>query len=243
MTSQLALFLTLVVLHTAQARTWTDSTGTRSFEAEFISRTESEITLEKPDGQSTTFPIERLHASDQAYLKEHHPLDSELGTMKGNAYGPLNFGDNKDLAERKLFACPLVKTDVAKELMGRTGLNGIFETVSEVGGLKCQLYFHWDGGFLQEVTLRSPALQESDYLTTLKPCWSAWVELCTQMFGQPISHTAYPKFEKLETGAMIASHLWHNDEGNSILLGTGLNHEGYNVSVRFTNEHIKPVAQ
>ena len=237
----LLLSASLLALQTAQSRNWKDSTGTRSFEAEFISRTDTEVTLERTNGQTTTFPIDRLHETDQAYLKENHPLDSDLGKMRGTAYGPLSYGDNKELAERKLFSCPLVRTDVAKELMGRTGLNGIFETNSEVGGLKCQLYFDWNGDILQEVTLRTRAHEESSYLIDLKPCWSAWIELCTQMYGQPVSHTPFPKSEKLEKGGMIASHLWHTKDGHSVLLGTGLNHEGYNVSVRFTKERIKPV--
>ena len=62
-------------------RTWTDKTG-RKLEAEWVSENATEVTLAKPNGETFTYPIAKLSAEDQAFLKSHHgrPTTSPVGT-------------------------------------------------------------------------------------------------------------------------------------------------------------------
>lgn len=54
----------------AFARTWTDSTGKRTVEAEFVDFKDGKVQLKKEDGKTVTIHMERLSGADQKYVKE-----------------------------------------------------------------------------------------------------------------------------------------------------------------------------
>jgi hypothetical protein len=53
----------------AEARTWTDSTGKFSVDAELVGYKEGKVQLRKPNGNLIAVPLARLSERDQAYLK------------------------------------------------------------------------------------------------------------------------------------------------------------------------------
>lgn len=53
----------------AVARTWTDSTGTHTLEAEFVDFKDGKVNLKKEDSKTVAIPIERLSESDQEFVK------------------------------------------------------------------------------------------------------------------------------------------------------------------------------
>ena len=53
----------------ASARTWTDSTGNHTVEAEFVDLKDGKVRLKKEDGKTITIPIERLSEADQEFVK------------------------------------------------------------------------------------------------------------------------------------------------------------------------------
>lgn len=53
-----------------EARPWTDSTGKRTTEADFVSLVDGKVTLKKPDGKTVTLALEKLSAADQKLAKE-----------------------------------------------------------------------------------------------------------------------------------------------------------------------------
>ena len=62
------------------ARTWTSSDG-KPLEAEFISATETEITLKRDsDGKTFTIPLSKLSDSDQEFAKEQESAPEESAT-------------------------------------------------------------------------------------------------------------------------------------------------------------------
>lgn len=228
-------------------RTWKNAEGNKSFEAEFISRNNKIITVRRKGGQIQTFPIQMLHESDQIFLEVNHPLKPESPEKQeeetGDAFGPLRFGDNRSEVEKKLLASPIVKTKVEETLFGRTGLNGVFETTETIGGLPCFLYFDWNSsGKLREVTLRTKEIGESSYNGKLHSTWEELVSLLNKLYGKPLAAGIYPSKTDLQEGLMMGSHLWRTNDGHSILLGTGQERAGYNVSARFTTERINPIA-
>lgn len=54
----------------ADVRTWTDSSGTYTVEAEFVEESGGSVHLRKSDGRVISLPLERLSTVDQAYVQE-----------------------------------------------------------------------------------------------------------------------------------------------------------------------------
>lgn len=70
--SAVRTLFTLLVLccAAADARPWTDSTGKRTVEAEFVSLVDGKVTLKKADGKTVTMALDKLSAADQKVAKE-----------------------------------------------------------------------------------------------------------------------------------------------------------------------------
>jgi formylglycine-generating enzyme required for sulfatase activity len=52
-----------------QVRTWTDSTGTYTIEAEFLDFKDGKVRLRKPDGKQITLPIGKLSDADRRFVE------------------------------------------------------------------------------------------------------------------------------------------------------------------------------
>lgn len=66
----LAVAILLTICLSLHARPWTDSTGKRTVEAEFVSLADGKVTLKKTDGKTVTMALEKLSAADQKVAKE-----------------------------------------------------------------------------------------------------------------------------------------------------------------------------
>ena len=228
----------------ADGRSWKNTDGTKSIQADFLSRDANSVTLRRSDGRVLTISIDKLHPGEKTFLDTNHPFQpSEVDEEpEGDAFGPLRFGDTRAEVEEKLSKSSIVKTDIDSGLFGRTGLNGVFETTETIGGLHCFLYFEWThSGTLQEVTLRTKALDASSYRHKLEATWSDLIMLLNKLYGNPVSKAPFPERKELQDGLMLASHLWRTSDGFSVLLGPGQEQSNYNVSVRFTTKRIQPV--
>ncbi len=241
------LFLTLItMLPAGEIRMWTSSDGAKTFSAEYLSRTQTEVTLLRRDGKKLTIAINILHPEDLRWLNLNYPVSKEgKGEEMPDAnavFDTLKFGDNRQTVSAKLSASRIVETGVAGTFQGRTGLNGIYRTKHKIGGLLCFLFFDWnDSGNLIEVTLQTESQMAGDYLQVLKPCWEECIPLITSIHGNPSQKTGMPSADRLEEGQMLASHLWKLDQGGTVMLGTAREGMGYQVVVRFTKERIEPV--
>ena len=240
------LLLLLVGSPLLEARLWRSADGKKSFEADFISTDQKQITLKKGRG-IVTFDIAKLHVEDQAWLRKNHPLEKDDGKNhspppKGAAFGSLEFGDTRADVIKKLKESPIVESSAAEVMVARIGLNGTYRTKETLGGLHCYLFFDWTkNGRLREVSLRSKALEASSYEGSLQSNWKQLIDLLSQLHGKPAQNGIYPDSADLQDGLILCSHLWHSSEGHSILLGTGQEGQKYSVVVRITSENIKPV--
>ncbi|GHC66061.1 hypothetical protein GCM10007100_37340 [Roseibacillus persicicus] len=239
----LSLFASFSVA-SAEMRPWKSSDGSKTLQANFLSRDETSVTLRRSDGRVLTFSIDKLHKDEQTFLEENHPYQTPEGAKEpeGDAFGPLKFGDTRNEVEAKLLDSSLVKSNIEAGLFGRTGLNGVFETTETIGGLPCFLYFDWtNSGGLQEVTLRTKDLGAMAYTSKLQATWNELINLLNKLYGKPLSVSPYPEQKELQDGLMLASHLWRTNDGHSVLLGTSQAQSNYTVSVRFTTKRIQPV--
>jgi len=162
---------------------------------------------------------------------------------KSAVFDQLVFGDSRDKVIAKLKASQFVELTLDETFLGRTGLNGVFRTRKQIGGLDASLFFDWtEGGLLKEVTIQTATVPEGDYQTRLEPSWKEFVILLTTLYGKPAQHGALPRAEALADGSFRPSHLWSLEAGGSALLGTARDGEKFQLVVRFTQKIIKPVA-
>ena len=176
----------------AEAYTWVAKDG-RTILADFVSRDDDSVKVKKADGTFVSIPFDMLAASSIEHLNQKHPLIGEKEVI-GNAFGPLNFGDNRDIVEEKLLASKLVTTKTDKNLFGRVGLNGIFETAVPLSNLPCFLYFDWDeNNNLNEITIRTTDIDGAEYDGKLQATWSETIDTLKKLYGKPLSNSPMPK--------------------------------------------------
>ena len=202
--------------------------GKKSFQADYISHDGTRVTLKRKDGRILTFQITKLHQDDQAWLLKTHPLKKKTAAEKvrevpkGAAFDTLKFGDTRKEVEKKLKASPAVVSNVEDTYLHRLGLNGSYRTKATIGGLHCFLFFDWTkSGHLREVTLRSKPLPESFYGGRIESSWREMINLLNTLHGQPKQNADFPKSSDLVDGSILGSHLWHTEDGHSVILGHG----------------------
>ncbi|MFM1559484.1 MAG: SHD1 domain-containing protein [Roseibacillus sp.] len=245
MRSLLLLWLLTTLAAPAAMRNWRNTTGTKSFKAEFLTSDGARVTLKRVDGRIITISVAKLHENDRAWVRNNvapKDLAADAPPPKGAAFDQLEFGDDRNTVEAKLQASKLVSAALDETLFGRTGLNGVFKTTRTIGGLHCYLFFDWSkAGGLREVTLQTQPVSKGRYITSLRGNWAELIDLLNKLHGRPVQAAGFPDADELQDGAILGSHLWYTEEGHSVILGTGQEGRGYNVVVRITSELIRPV--
>jgi hypothetical protein len=229
-----------VLLH-AESRSWRSANGNQSFRAEFISSDGSSVLLRKPDRKTVTVALNNLHSSDRDWVRQYLKRNQAKpeARITGDCFDTLTYGDGRAAVEKKLRDSPVVSKTLDEQLIGRTGLNGIYHT--SVAGEEYQLFFEWsDDDELREVTLRGKSASSVEYAKGLRKQWQGLVSSLTSSHGSPVQATGYPPAEDLTVGQLLGSHLWHTENGHSILLCTGQEKGEYLVAVRFAANKIPP---
>jgi hypothetical protein len=79
----LAVVITLAVcIPMVSGRTWTDSTGKHTTEAEFVKYTDGKVQLKKDDGSVVSIPIQELSEADQEYVRLRKKASEESASTK-----------------------------------------------------------------------------------------------------------------------------------------------------------------
>jgi hypothetical protein len=245
----LALLSTLPGKVRAEPRHWKNSDGSQSFTGEYVSHTTTKVTIRRADGKIFTLDLDRLNDADKIWLTGKPTDSATTGDEPPAAQDPkavfdnLCLGDKREMVTKKLKESKLVEATMDDVLMGRVGLNGIYRTRKQIGGLHCELYFDWTGAdTLKEISLQTQAVPKNVYVNRLKGTWEELAELLTVLHGKPIQAGAFPGPASLQKGVLVPSHLWKLPHGGSALLGTSLEGETVMIVVRFTSQNIRPVA-
>jgi hypothetical protein len=227
----------------AEIRSWRSADGVKSLQGQFVKRDAASVTILRNDHRELIIPLDKIHKDDRAWLDENHPLPPEAPPpVTHYVYDNLEFGDTRAEVMDKLRNSKLVKATLPETLMGRTGLNGAYQTNHQVGGMDASLYFDWDDdGRLKEVTLQTSPLSGDSLEVRLKPCWEELIKLLTTLHGKPINAHDKLDIASVSEESMSATHLWKMDGGGTAMLGAARQKEGYQIAVRFTAEDIKPV--
>ena len=249
--SCLALLAAVAGQTRAESRDWKSADGSQSFTGEYVSHTNTKVTIRRADGKVFTLDLDRLNDADKIWLTgkpaesaaadagEEAPAESDPKAV----FDTLCLGDKREVVTKKLKESKLVESTMDEVLMGRVGLNGIYRTRKQIGGLHCELYFDWTGtDTLKEVSLQTQAVPKNLYVNRLKATWEELAELLTTLHGKPIQAGAFPGPESLQKGVLVPSHLWKLPNGGSALLGTSLEGDTVMLVVRCTTQKIRPVA-
>ncbi len=245
----LALLATAILPLSAESRAWKNADGSQSFTGEYVSHTDSKVKIRRADGKIFTLELHRLNEADKIWLtgKPVEPESSQeekpAATDPKAVFDTLCLGDKRDVVTKKLKASTMVESTMDDVLMGRVGLNGVFRTRKQIGGLHCELYFDWTGAdTLKEISLQTQAVPKNVYVNRLKATWEELAELLTVLHGKPVQEGAFPRPDTLQKGVLVPSHLWTLPNGGSALLGTSLEGDTCMIVVRFTTQKIRPVA-
>ena len=239
--------LATVISASAATRTWRSVDGTKSFEAEFVSREGKTITVRQTTGKEISFDLSKLHADDQKWINLYHPTDtskkSNLEETTG-VFDQLEFGDTRAKVSEKLKQSQLVegKAIEESELFGHGALNGVYKTRQKIGDLHASLHFTWsDDGKLTEISLQTDPLSAISYEDSLKLCWDDLILLLSDLHGAPVQSAPYPSRADVPQDAIIGSHIWKLEKGGTAMLGTAKISDKYIVVVRFSEKTVEEI--
>ncbi len=228
-------------LASAESRPWKSADGVRSVQGNFVKRDATSVTIRTAAGKELVIQLTMLHADETKWLDQCHPLGGPAADPTA-FFDNLTFKDTRESTLAKLKVSKIVEMTVDETFIGRSGLNGIFQTRKKIGTLSGFLYFDWNGGGkLKELTLQTETRPDSAYKTELEPSWRELVELLSSLYGKPVQDGPMPKLETLTPGTFAPSHLWKLDTGGSALLGTAREGNLYQLVVRFTQTKVQPV--
>lgn len=235
----------LAISHLCNAgefRSWSNPDRTKTFEAEFVSRKDQQITLRLKDSKEITFSIDKLHQEDLVWLEENHSLTPKPEVVDENIdpltiFTELELGDTRKIVAEKLARSKTFKASLGSTYFARTGLNGIYHSRDKIADLTCYLFFDWnDENELIEITLQTEDQSLESYQRAIKPCWEKLCQSIGKLYGQPRQALKIPVPSELEKDQMLASHLWSIENKGSLLLGTSRMDESYQAVVRLTKE-------
>ena len=117
----------------AQSRTWTDSTGRYTVEAEFVSVAGGQVTLKKTDGQEITLPLDRLSAADREFVKTREGGTAAGSVARGRLKGPIL---SQVVIEKWTLEPPTIEFTAEVDLLGDAEVAELWGTVDTPEGGK-----------------------------------------------------------------------------------------------------------
>ena len=163
--------------------------------------------------------------------------------INAGVYEELQYGDSKQEVTDKLMACNRVENTVPETMFARVGLNGTFKIKKDLHGINFSLFFDWnESGKLKVITLRSDAIEQKEFTSTLSEVFKSAHLLLTEAYGPPVMANPMPSSNKIEDGEALKSHLWHVN-GGTLLMGVAKDQGKLHLSIRFLEQHIDPVAK
>ncbi len=164
-------------------------------------------------------------------------------SLSAGVYEDLEYGDTKQEVTDKLMACTRVENTVPKTMFGRVGLNGTFRIKKDLNGVNFALFFDWnENQELNEITLRSDAIDQSQFNSTLRQAFKRANRLITEVYGPAVMTNPMPNSDQIDDGTILNSHLWHVGDG-TLLMGIAKEQGKLHLSIRFLEKHIDPVPQ
>ncbi len=228
----------------AAPRSWKSADGQRSVKGELVTRNAITVTIRRSaDFREVTIPLDQLSLEDRAWLNTNRPLPgtAPVPALPKLTFTPLiTFGESRTQVLAKLKTNKEFKATIAETLMGRTGLNGVYSTHEKIGGLDASLYFDWDeSGNLKEITIQTSPYPTSDLNKRILPCWTTFIALLTNQFGEPIKAQKELDLTSIQDGSLSSTHVWEVKGSGVAMLGAARDGNRYLIAVRFTTQGLR----
>lgn len=215
-----ALLILSAVSSSAEVNVWRSADGSRVMEAELVSLEGDTVTMKDKYGKDLVFTLDKLAAEDQARVrKEAESLKPKPHAFpKLEAFEVFQLGADIDQTAAAVKRVPGIGGGLPKELLGRTGLNGVYSF--RAGGVDWSLYFGFDASeSLTEVSLYGPEVDVGSP-GGLRPHAEAIRPMLRALAGQPLQSRPPPPAETLAEGAAYFSESWGGN-GRYYHLGVG----------------------
>lgn len=227
-------------------RVWKSADGSKSIQAAFVSLDGQTVTMRLPGGQKTSFALDKLSPSDQNEIRAlaaksgsggGAPVASDGG--KFTAFDAFTLGSTIDQTTAAVKTVQGAKSGIAEQLMGRTGLNGIYSI--EAGGLSWNYFFGFSAlETLTDVSLHGPEVDQAsaakveEHAARIRP-------LLTAVAGEPLTASPFVKADKLGEGKIEFAEVYEHGS-KFYLLGIGKLDGKVCCVVRCTGEVPKTTA-
>ncbi len=233
----------------AAPRPWKNKEGTRAVRGDFVTRDDKTVTIRRStDFKQIQLPLDKIHAEDLAWLNANHPLGGAAPAVQlapdsktdlKSIANLISYGDHFNDVMRKLKTCPLVKGTLNETYLARTGLDGIFHTVSSIAGGQYDLYFVWDENQkLKEFTFRSEAMKAEQLNDVILPRWKRAIDAVTLLYGPPAGANEKFDLNAIRNEKALYTHLWKNPVQGSVLVGAGRLEKEIFVQIHYTQQNI-----
>lgn len=217
----LAILLALLSIPArAEMRAWRSADGTRTMEAELVSLKGDVVTMKDKRGMALVFTLDKLGVEDQARLKKEaeNLKPQPKSPSKLEAFDVFQLGAGIDETASAAKRVPGVIGGLPKELLGRTGINGVYSL--KAGGVEWSLYFGFNKAeSLTEVSLHGPEVP-ADAPGGLRAHAEAIRPMLTALAGEPLHAAPPPPVETLAEGSAYFCESWGGD-GRFYHLGVG----------------------
>jgi len=221
-------------------RIWTSEDGTRKLDARFVRLRGEMLTLLPKDKPPTVFPLKLLAFPDQEIARTFGSFfpdgvpDERITVL--SLFRP---GSTMAEVQEAVRGCKELTGGLPKELLGRTGLNGVYSV--QVAGDTFQLFFGFDeADRLSDVSLHGAPLDAAEFDKAVRKSWAKARQILLAQFGAPSLALGYPDSSSFAADQVMFSDWWLDAKGNHAL-GIGRTDDKLMVVIRLTNQQPRTV--
>lgn len=197
---------------------WRSADGTRTLTGAFASLKGNVLTLTTREGKPLTFTLDKLDEAGQQRARALAKAAAIPPVEHLAAFDGFTLDGSIDATGKAVGKIPGVKGSLPPELLGRTGLNGIFSVT--IAGIPWAYYFGWSANdTLTDISLHGPA-QAPDAGAAVADHAARLRKLLTAQFGDPLMTVPFPAMDSLGEGKSFLCEAWQNDD-RYIYLGAG----------------------
>ena len=221
-------------------RTWTSEDNTRKLEARFVRLRGEMLTLLPKDKPAMVFPLKLLATPDQEIARTFGTLFPDgVPDERITVLSMFRPGSTMAEVQEAVRGCKELTGGLPKELLGRTGLNGVYSV--QVAGQSFHLFFGFDEtDRLTDVSLHGAPLDAAEFDQAARKSWAKARQILLAQFGAPGLTLGYPDSNSFAADQVMFSDWWLDGKGNHAL-GIGKTDHKLMVVIRLTNQQPRTV--
>lgn len=221
-------------------RTWTSKDNTRKLDARFVRLRGEMLTLQPQGKPAMVFPLKLLATPDQEIARTFGALFPDgVPDERITVLSLFRLGSTMAEVQEAVGSCKELTGGLPKELLGRTGLNGVYSV--QVAGQSFHLFFGFDEtDRLTDVSLHGAPLDAAEFDQAARKSWAKARQILLAQFGAPGLTLGYPDSNSFAADQVMFSDWWLDGKGNHAL-GIGKTDDKLTLVIRLTNQQPRTV--